>query len=263
MSFVVTETKNDIFKITLNRPEVRNAFHPEMIQQLTDAFLKAQNAEANMVFLSGAGKSFCAGADLDWMKSMKGYTLEENQKDSEKLFEMFEAARNCNLPVLGKLHGHVMGGATGLAAICDFAAATEETKFCFSEVKLGLVPAVISPFVLRKMQIGPAKAFMISGKMFTSAEARQAGLINFSGDMASVNQYLGDIAENLMASGREAVMATKKLINQVSQPMWNGIKQETASVIAERRVSEEGQQGLGAFFNKSAPPWKRSFNGEF
>lgn len=257
MSFVKTDQADDIFKITLARPEVRNAFHPDMILQLTEAFKMANASTARLVFLSGEGKSFCAGADLDWMKSMKDFSLQENQKDSEKLFEMFEAGRNCLVPILGRLQGHVMGGATGLVAICDFATAEEATKFCFSEVKLGLVPAVISPYVLRKMNISLARELMISGRVFPASEAVQAGLLNHCGNGEDVETYTKNILENIFASGPEATRETKALINKVSQPLFHGLKEETSRVIAERRVSDEGQAGLSAFFQKSAPPWKK------
>lgn len=257
MSFVKTDLADDIFKITLARPEVRNAFHPDMIQELTEAFKAADASSARLVFLSGEGKSFCAGADLEWMKSMKNFSLEENQTDSEKLFEMFEAGRNCSLPLLGRMQGHVMGGATGLVAICDFATAEENTKFCFSEVKLGLAPAVISPFVLRKMNMVMGRELMISGRVFAAPEAAEAGLLNHQGTEAGVQKYIETVMENIFAAGPEATRATKELINKVSQPLFNGLKQETAKVIAERRVSDEGQAGLNAFFQKSPAPWKK------
>ncbi len=262
MSFVKTETVDDIFKITLARPEVHNAFHPDMIQELTEAFKAASASAARLVFLSSEGKSFCAGADLEWMKSMKDFSLEENQKDSKKLFEMFEAGRNCLVPILGRLRGHVMGGGTGLVAICDFASAEENTKFCFSEVKLGLVPAVISPFVLRKMQTSAARELMISGRVFQAPEAVQTGLLNHCGSEEQVSDYIRNIVSHILASGPEASRATKALINEVSQPLFHGLKEETARVIAERRVSNEGQSGLHAFFQKASTPWKKEFDAE-
>ncbi|MCB0407511.1 MAG: enoyl-CoA hydratase/isomerase family protein [Bdellovibrionales bacterium] len=261
--FVKTDLKNEIFKITLNRPEVRNAFHPQMIDELTKAFQDADASPARMVFLSGEGKSFCAGADLDWMKSMKNYSLEENKKDSEKLFSMFEAAKDCTLPILGEVQGHVMGGALGLVAICDFVVAESETKFCFSEVKLGLVPAVISPFVLRKMNASFARQAMLTGQVFASKQALQHGLIQFSGSLDECKNILSKVAQDFFNAAPQAVRETKALINKVHQPFFNGLKEETARVIAERRVSDEGQAGLSAFFSKQDVPWKKDFNGSF
>ena len=260
MSFLQVTEESSLYRIQMNRPDVRNAFHPEMIEELREAFEKASRSQARAVLLTGAGKSFCAGADLNWMKSMKDFSKEENLKDSEKLFAMFEAARNCSLPILGKIQGHAMGGATGLVAVCDIAAAVEGTKFCFSEVKLGLAPAVISPFVLRKMKIDKAKEYMITGKVFSSEEALQAGLVQFSGSEAQVDSFLADNINHIFQSGPEAVQATKSLLNEVIDPLFNGLKSKTAEVISERRVSDEGQQGLQAFFEKSQPGWKKEFD---
>lgn len=259
--FVKVEEKNELFSIRLNRPDVRNAFHPEMIQQLTEAFAKATHSKARAVFLTGEGPSFCAGADLEWMKSMKNFSLQENAKDSEKLFTMFETARNCLLPIVCRIQGHVMGGATGLVAVSDLVAAESTTRFCFSEVKLGLAPAVISPFILRKMNMSQARELMLTARIFSAEEAQVGGLINFQGSPQEVDQYLRSQLQLIFASGPEAVRATKQLINTVTQPLLNGLKEQTAKVIAERRVSHEGQEGLRAFFDKDTPRWKKDFDG--
>lgn len=261
MSFILVEEKELVFRIQMNRPEVRNSFHPQMIDELKRAFESASRSNCRAVLLLGSGKSFCAGADLNWMKSMKEYSQEENQKDSEALFSMFEAARNCTLPILGKIHGHVMGGATGLVAICDVAAAVESTKFCFSEVKIGLAPAVISPFVLRKMQIATARELMLTGEVFTASKAHASGLIQYVGNISEVDNYLQNAMKHIFQSGPEAIQETKKLLNDVVIPLFNGLKEKTAEVIAGRRVSLEGQQGLEAFFNQSNPEWKKEFDG--
>jgi methylglutaconyl-CoA hydratase len=230
-----------------------------MIREITEAFKQAgKEKNARYVFLSGAGKSFCAGADLEWMRSMKDYSLEQNRKDSEDLFEMFQAGYELDLPIVGKVHGHVMGGAVGLVSLCDIVAAELQTLFCFSEVKWGLVPAVISPFVTRKMKKSKADQFMLSAKVFSSEEALDAGLVHFVGDEPHLNKFLKDQCELLSQAGPVALRETKKLLKKIEGFDVFQFKQATTQVIAERRVSEEGQKGLQFFVDKVQPHWKNS-----
>lgn len=258
MAHISIKEHAGVLKIRLDRPDRHNAFHPQMIAELTEAFrTAAQREEVRVVVLSGEGKSFCSGADLAWMKSMADYTLEENREDSHKLFDMFEAARLCPVPVIGQIHGNVMGGATGLVAICDIAAAEESTRFGFTEVRLGLAPAVISPFVLRKLAPAAAREWMLTGRLFSAQEAKEAGLVQFVGTSEEVDQYVRKTINRFLQCGPEAVRETKKLISFVEENQWSSMKEKTASVIAERRVSEEGQEGLRAFFEKSNPSWKK------
>lgn len=260
--FIKVENQKDVFKITLNRPDLRNAFHPEMIQQLTGAFREAAQSKARFVYLSGAGKSFCAGADLDWMKSMKNFSRDQNIADSEKLYEMFQAAWECELPILTQVQGHVMGGAIGLVAVSDFVAAHTETQFCFSEVKLGLAPAVISSFVLSKTVHPKIKEWMLSGKIFSSQDAKDVGLVSFYGEEIGIKEFLLSTAQSLCSAGPEAVRKTKKMLRGLS-PEKLEFKRLTTETIADRRVSAEGQEGLTAFFEKRQPSWKKDFHGTF
>lgn len=256
MKFVKTELKGDQFAIILNRPEKRNAFQPEMISEITQAFkMAAQEKRAKYVYLSGEGKSFCSGADLDWMKSMKAYSLEKNIADSNELFEMFQAGFDLDLPVIGKVHGHVMGGALGLVSICDIVAAELQTLFCFSEVKWGLVPAVISPFVIRKIKKSRADQFMLSAKVFSSDEALDSGLVHFVGDEPSINKFLAEQIELLSQAAPTALRETKKLLKKIEGFDPGNFKAVTTQVIAERRVSDEGQRGLQFFLDKQKPSW--------
>jgi methylglutaconyl-CoA hydratase len=191
------------------------------------------------------------------MKSMAEFTLEQNRQDSEQLHEMFWAIYNCPYPVVGRLHGHVMGGAVGLAALCDVAAAVEGTQFCFSEVRLGLAPAVISPFVLEKMSASYGRRYMLTGEVFGAAEAKASGLVQFVGDELAVDAFLDDLLKVMAANGSEAVRATKGLLRAITEiPEWEKRRELTTQVIAERRVSAEGQEGLRAFFEKRSPSWK-------
>jgi methylglutaconyl-CoA hydratase len=245
--------------VSLNRPEVRNAFHPVMIEELRAVFAEDLNRDTKLraVLLRGEGKSFCAGADLGWMQSMVNFTLTENQRDSESLFAMFAALRDCPVPLIGRVHGHVMGGALGLAAVCDIVAAEQQTLFCFSEVRLGLAPAVISPFVLEKMHPSHAHRYMLTAETFSAAEAKDVGLVHFRGDLAAVDDFVEKTLTMVTENGPEAVRATKRLLRLgAGRSEWDMIRAETTRVIAERRVSPEGQEGLRGFLEKRVPSWK-------
>ncbi len=254
--FVKTQIENPILNIELNRPDKKNAFNPEMIKEITEAFRTANNnLDIRGVSLTGAGDCFCAGADLEWMKSMVDYSLEENTADSEELHNMFQAGLECEVPVVGFFQGYVMGGATGLAAICDVGIAHTDTRFAFSEVKIGLAPAVISPFVLNKMNANKATEFMLTGKLFSAEEALNAGLIEYTGEQAVCDEIKTKVLKRFVQAGPQAVRETKKLINQVKKNAFTDIKKITTKVIAERRVSTEGQEGLASFFEKRKASW--------
>jgi methylglutaconyl-CoA hydratase len=252
------DKQGPVVTVSLNRPEVRNAFHPSMIAELTEVFAAlSQVSDVSAIILRGRGASFCAGADLGYMKSMAAFTYEENERDAQSLFEMFWTLANCPHPVIGKVHGHAMGGAVGLVSICDVAAAESGTKFCFSEVKLGLVPAVISPFILQKMNPGAARRYMLSAEVFEASEALTSGLVQFVGSETEVDGFIKNTAQNFSASGPEAVRATKKLLKAITETTdWQKRREVTTHVIAERRVSAEGQEGLKAYLEKRAPHWK-------
>ena len=243
----------NVLEVILNRPDKRNSFNPAMIQELTKAF--SDVGDARVVLLRGEGPSFCTGADLDWMKSVKNFSLEENKKDSETLYKMFETLKNCPVPVIGQVHGHVMGGALGLLALCDIAAAEKGTQFCFSEVKLGLVPAVISPFILGKVAVGRARRWMLTGEIFGAEQAERDGLVNFVGDEAAVKTFIKTAVDQFKKLGPLAVKDTKYLLANMHQ--WPEEKRfkETTRIIAERRVSDEGQEGLASFQEKRSPSW--------
>ena len=256
-STVLVSEKNSILYVSLHRPDVHNAFNPEMVAELTDIFSHVGEGVRALV-LKGEGPSFSAGADLNWMKSMVDYQLEENIADSRRLFEMFKAGLHCPCPVIGRFHGHVMGGGLGLAAICDVGVAELATRFCFSEVKLGLAPAVISPLVLRKMRLSLVSEWMLTGRSFSSEEAREAGLIQYVGDSKEVDDTITKVLTRLLQSGQAAVRATKQLIGWGSRNDLDQVQDEVTRVIAERRVSEEGQEGLRAFLEKREAGWKVS-----
>jgi len=253
---LVTKEDKNILWVSLNRPEVHNAFNQEMIQELTLLF--SDTAPLNKyraIVLSGEGESFCAGADLNWMKSMVKYNFEENVEDAQKLFVMFDVMKNCPLPIIGKIHGNVFGGGLGLVAICDIAVAEEKTKFCFSEAKLGLVPSVISPFIRRKMQAHIVRELFLTAEIFNSKKALESGLLHFAGSKKDCEKYIQEKIDLISKCGKQAVSTTKKLLNDLETISFKELKTETSSVIARRRVSEEGQEGLKAFLEKRKPNW--------
>lgn len=266
-SIEVREIKNgskNLVEVILNRPQLRNAFDPNMIEEITQAFLQiSQSKEWRGVILRGNGKSFCAGADLQWMESMIKYTYAENEKDSQKLFLMFEAIAQCPHPVIGVAHGAAMGGALGLLAACDIVIAEQNTQFCFSEVKLGIAPAVISAFILKKIPSSLVTPWMITGRVFNIQQAVQMGLVHdhFLSEKienidAEIQKALESWKLNLMEAAPEAVRATKKLVKNLVENPWSVQKTMTTQLIAERRVSAEGQEGLRSFLEKKSPAWR-------
>lgn len=248
---------NGVYNISLNRPDVRNAFNPEVIKEITQAF-KGIPPEVRVVVLRGKGKVFCSGADLDWMKSMVSFSLEENRLDSLELYEMFKAINDCNTPVISIVQGAAMGGGLGLMACSDVVLAEATTQFCFSEVRLGLAPAVISSFILQKSPLGVSGPWMISGKVFGVKEALAMGLVHQSGTSDEIETALKSWLQAFLDAAPEAVRDTKKLVKEIkahSQPEQTHL---TTSLIAARRVSEEGQEGLKSFLEKRQPSWKET-----
>lgn len=256
MSTIIVVEGNGILDITLNRPEIHNAFNPEMISELTMLFSDQSFSKKNkVVILRGAGASFCAGADLNWMKSMMKYNFEENVADAQRLFTMFDVMKNCPIPVIGRIHGNVFGGGLGLVAVCDIVAAEEKTKFCFSEAKLGLVPSVISPIIRRKMAPHIVRELFLTAEVFDTEKAVKSGLIHFAGSASKCDKYLEEKINLINKCGKAALISTKKLLNDLEHLNAQETKTETTNVISRRRVSEEGQEGLKAFLEKRKPNW--------
>lgn len=242
--------------ICLNRPEVKNAFHPEMIQELTEAFLSlSKQNDIKAILLKGSGTSFCAGADLNWMKEMVNYSFAENKQDSYLLWNMFEAILKCECPVVGLIHGAVYGGAIGLVACCDYVIADVKTQYCFSEVRLGLAPAVISSFVLNKISAALVRPYMLTAQVFNNLESLRMGLIHEEIDFVSSSNVFEAIAENRLrcfsGNGLVAMRETKKLIQTIADgASWKEQKDLTTDLISQRRVSEEAQMRLKSFLEK-------------
>ncbi len=254
---IITELKTQVITIALNRPEVHNAMNAEMIAELKEAFVEAEkNEEVRIIVLRGNGKSFCAGADLNYMKEIASFGLEENYQDGLRLAALFQTIYECSKPTIAVVHGAAFGGANGLLAACDIAIAEEQTTFAFSEVKLGIIPATISPFVIRRIGEFAAKDLMMTGRRFKAQEAFSCHLVNKYLPAAGMDEYLDKLICQLLTSAPEAVRETKKLIDFVLQEEDEGkVIDRTAQWIAERRASEEGQEGMSAFLEKRKPHW--------
>ena len=254
MSAIKIKIENHVATLTLNRPQVRNAFDAEMIDELAKAFWDLSlKPDLRVLVLEGEGESFCAGADLNWMKSMAKFSRIENIEDSEKLYNMFKALADLPCPVLSVVQGHVMGGALGLVAASDICLSVDKTQFCFSEVRLGLAPAVISSFVASKVTPSDLHRYFLTAEVFGPKEARRMGLIQDFGSAKEIKDLKNQIVKKLSQNGPLAVRASKALLKQL--PTLEDPKKVTTELIANLRVSPEGQEGLTAFLEKRKPNW--------
>ncbi|MEK6773096.1 MAG: enoyl-CoA hydratase-related protein [Bdellovibrionota bacterium] len=257
MSEIVISEINNVAYVKLHRPDVRNAFNPEMVKELKENFLAFEKRkDLRAIVLLGEGKIFCAGADLQWMQSMINFNFEQNKQDAANLFEMFEAILNCSIPVIGQVHGAAFGGALGLIAVCDEVVAEESTQFCFSEVKLGLIPAVISGFISLKASLFHVRPLMFSGRVFDITMAMNANLVHHRVPNGEAHREVQKLLHKYIDGGPEAIRETKKLMNSIYWSTWDEQKEKTCKLIAERRVSREGQDGLRSFLDGKKPEWK-------
>lgn len=253
---------NGLADIVLNRPEVHNAFNRDLIEELTQCFAELSDNDAvRVVCLAGNGPSFSAGADLNWMRSMKDYSFEENQEDSNKMADMFLTIYDCKKPVLAYCHGNVLGGGMGLLAVCDFVLANKNTRFGFTETRLGLVPAVISPFVVNKIGESNARAYFISGTKFDAQKAANMNLVHeLVGDSpAEIADARDRMIDSFLKAAPEAAQQAKSLIRNVVRLNRKVHREDlikyTVDTIAELRVSDEAQEGMDALLNKRKPEW--------
>lgn len=258
MSLLV-DKKDGVARITLNRPNVRNAFDDALIASLTKAFDELnRDATVKVVILTGNGPAFCAGADLNWMKRMAGYSYDENLRDAGALADMLATLDGLDKPTIARVHGPAFAGGTGLVAACDIAVGTPEAKFCFSEAKLGLSPATISPYVMRAIGARAASRYFLTAEVFDAAEAFRIGMLSALVPAAELDATIDGLARHLLDGGAEALARIKDLIRQVAgRPIDDALKSDTARRIAEIRVSTEGKEGIAAFLEKRKPSWKR------
>jgi methylglutaconyl-CoA hydratase len=247
-----------IATMTLNRPEVRNAFNEQLIADITKTITKlGDDKNIRAILLKGSGETFSAGGDLNWMKKAADYTEAENWSDAVKLSDMFDTLNNVAKPTICLIQGAAMGGATGLISCCDIAIATADAKFAFSEVKLGLIPATISPFVLKAIGARAARRYFLTGERFDGTAALNMGLVHKLVDNNEMLDLAGEqIITEILSGGVEAVAASKKLIADVSgKTIDSDLRHATAELIAMRRASAEGSEGLAAFLEKRKASW--------
>jgi methylglutaconyl-CoA hydratase len=260
MSYTTIElqrTPAGIGLLWLNRPELRNAFNDTMIGELTDAFgALAADAAVRAVVLGGRGPVFCAGADLHWMKRMAGYSFEQNHADALGLAGMLRALRTLRKPTVARVHGHVFAGGMGLVAACDIALAARGAEFCISEAKLGLIPAVISPYVIAAMGERAARRYMLTAERFGAEEAHRIGFVHACVEPAELDPAIDELAGHLLAGGPAAHAATKDLVRAVAgRPISEELIADTATRIATTRASAEGKEGIQSFLEKRKPAW--------
>ena len=242
--------------LTLNRPDVRNAFNEEVIAELRMwAEAAARDGSLRVVVLSGAGKVFSAGADANWMAKMVGYSRQDNVDDATRMAEMFLALNTIPAAVVGRIHGAALGGGAGLTAICDIAVAEESAVFGFTETKLGILPAVISPYVLPKIGQSAARELFLTGMRFSAARAKEIGLVHAVVTAAELDRTVEMYIKELLSASPTAIAAAKALIPQVSGRSPRDAIATTAQAIAAQRISDEGQDGLTAFLEKRKPGW--------
>ncbi len=258
-SAVLLRHRSDgIAEVVLNRPDKRNAFDDVIIQQLITA-LENVDADNNVkvVILRSEGKHFSAGADLGWMRRMADNSRQENLDDSRELARLMNVLNHLSKPVIGLVQGAAFGGAVGLAACCDIVLATDKASFCLSEVKLGLIPAVISPYVVRAIGERQARRYFLSAEVFTETEAQEYGLVHIvCDDVEAMDARSNEMLQQLAINGPEAMKAAKDLVFAVShKPISADVIDDTAQRIADIRVGAEGQEGLSAFLNKRKANW--------
>ena len=253
MKYLEIKERSGVVEIWLNRPELHNAFNAELIQELISAF-GAIDKKTRLVILSGRGASFCAGADLNWMKAMKDYSKEENFRDSKELARLFSTINECEVPVIGRVNGHALGGGVGLVSVCDYVVAVKEALMGFTEVRLGLIPAVISPYCISKIGESNARAWMLSGERFSADEAMRMGLVHEVVGAGEIDARIHELEKRFLAAGPEASREAKKLVRGVVKNL-KGSEDLTCQMISERRISSEGQEGMRALLEKDKPAW--------
>jgi methylglutaconyl-CoA hydratase len=256
---LIVERKDAVGRVTLNRPDVRNAFDDALIASLAKTFAELDaDPNVRVVVLAGNGPAFCAGADLNWMKRMAGYSYDQNVRDARALADMLATLDRLDKPTIARVHGPAFAGGTGLVAACDIAVGTPEAKFCFSEAKLGLSPATISPYVLRAIGPRAASRYFLTAEVFDAAEALRIGLLSAVVPTAELDAFIGQLLEHLLAGSSAAHARIKDLVRYIAgKPIDDGVKADTARRIAEIRASTDGKEGIASFLEKRKPSWKR------
>lgn len=255
--FEIVDLESGVKEVWLNRPDLHNAFNAELIDEAITLF-ESFNSDKNLrlIILGGRGASFCAGADLNWMKSMKDYSEAENIQDSKKLAKMFYTINECEVPVIGRVHGSALGGGVGLVSVCDYVVAVPKALMGFTEVRLGLIPAVISPYCISKIGESNARAWFLSGERFDSYKAKEMGLVHDVVEAEALDAKIEEIKKRFLAAGPVAAREAKKLVKTVVKNIKES-EDFTCSMIAKRRISSEGQEGMRALLEKDKPNWMK------
>lgn len=243
--------------VTLNRPDVRNAFNEQTINEIASAFDElGRNELVRAIVLAANGPAFCAGADLNWMKKMAGYSHAENQADAMQLAQMLRTIYLCPKPVVAKVQGDCYAGGMGLVAACDIAVAAQEANFCLSEVKLGLIPATISPYVIKAMGENAARRYFLTAERFSAAEAQRIGFVHEVTAADALDAKIAEIVKPLLGNSPNAVKEAKALVRDVvDRPVTDELLADTAQRIANIRASEQGREGVQSFLEKRKPNW--------
>lgn len=259
MSTSTLDVKRDghVARVYLNRPDVRNAFNDGVIVELAQTFSAlAADASLRCIVLGGHGKAFCAGADLAWMRSMADYDWDQNRADAGKLAEMLWAIYSCPVPVVGRVHGDCYAGGVGLAAVCDVLVAADVATFCLSEARLGLLPATISPYVIRAMGEQAARRYFVTAERFSATQAHAMGFVHELCTGETLDAKVDEVVAALVANGPMAARACKQVVQDVAgRPIDAALRADTARRIADIRASAEGREGVQSFLNKRKPTW--------
>ena len=249
--------QNHAARITLNRPEVRNAFNDEVIAELTEAFQSlGQRDDVRAIVLTAVGPAFCAGADLNWMRRMADYTRAENLADAAKLAEMLRVMYACPKPTVARVQGDVFAGGVGLVAACDMVVSVDTATYCLSEVKLGLIPATISPYVIRAMGARAAHRYFLTAERFSALEAHRIGLVHEVVAADALDAQVDELLKALTSASPNAVRACKRLVQDVAgRDITADLMAHTVAGIADIRASDEGREGVQSFLQKRKPSW--------
>ena len=254
MQTLTSSTSGFIQTVALNRPEAKNAFNETMVDELHAVFSSVSEA-VRAVILTGGGNVFCAGADINWMRDSAQRSESDNQKDAARMEAMFRAIDECPAPVIGRINGSALGGGMGLLACCDIAVSVDTAQFGFTEVRLGIVPAVISPYSLAKIGERAARRFFLTGELFDAHGAREIGLLHDVVTSDKLDSAVNGIADSLLKNGPTAVRTAKQLIREVARMDRERAREHSTATIARVRTSPEGQEGLTAFLEKRKPNW--------
>ncbi len=251
--------EGSVLRVILNRPQVHNAFNETMVNELRHVFKAVTGEEKiRVVVLTGEGKSFCAGADLNWMRRVKDYSFQDNLEESKRLAELMYAIYSLPLPTIARVNGAAIGGGAGLMAACDLVLAAQTAQFSLSEVKLGLVPAVISPYVIRRVGESACREFFLTGERLSAEKALRFGLVNEVVPLKDLDGAVGHRVNQLLNSGPMALKTCKEILRRVPGMSFAEAKAYTAEIIASLRISPEGQEGMTAFLEKRKPRWSES-----